>query len=346
MPADTAQTAQAEEVADAELRPAGDPVERSRQRRRAPAAAIVSRPSAASRSCRARPQRDPERAVDGRQRVGGGDDREHPNGQRRRTSSGRAAASATSAGERACRARRPGRSRRRRPAARPTATGHVDRPGRRPAQPRRKGRGHARSYPRPWRRTRSRASWCAMRRPRARPRSRRARTAIGGAQREHVVEPPAASPMRLIAEIGSAWRASPRKPRPAARLEDEVNASRIADHRTARADEGGDADRQAAPSAPRRATIAAACGDVADARRRRAVGEREGAGDVDGERDREDRHDDDPGAADACQNSAMRERPVAARSRKTPESMSCAPAVAPTMAPTMRPSIEKTSRLS
>ena len=40
-------------------------------------------------------------------------------------------------------------------------------------------------------------------------------------------------------------------------------------------------------------------------------------------------------------NSAIRERPVAARSRKTPDSMSWAPAVEPTMAPaTMVSSID------
>ena len=38
-----------------------------------------------------------------------------------------------------------------------------------------------------------------------------------------------------------------------------------------------------------------------------------------------------PATRDA--NSAMRERPVAARSRKTPDSMSCVPAVAPMMVP-------------
>ena len=47
-----------------------------------------------------------------------------------------------------------------------------------------------------------------------------------------------------------------------------------------------------------------------------------------------------------ARNSALRERPVAARSRKTPESMSCDPAVEPTIAAMMKPIIERNSRLS
>ena len=42
----------------------------------------------------------------------------------------------------------------------------------------------------------------------------------------------------------------------------------------------------------------------------------------------------------------MRERPVAARSRNTPESMSCAPAVAPTIAPTRNAISDMNWRLS
>ncbi len=49
--------------------------------------------------------------------------------------------------------------------------------------------------------------------------------------------------------------------------------------------------------------------------------------------------------ATRARNSALRERPVAARSRKTPESMSCDPAVEPTIAAMMKPIIEMKSRL-
>ena len=146
---------------------------------------------------------------------------------------------------------------------------------------------------------RSRASWCAMRRPRARPRSTRGRRRSRCRARACSRARRAASPMRLIAEIGSAWRASPRKPAPwSCGSNTRCAAIRIPITGPREPNSAARPTARAAPTMPEANVIAAACDDVAGARLRGAVGERERRGDVEGERDREDRADDDPGAAD------------------------------------------------
>ena len=108
----------------------------------------------------------------------------------------------------------------------------------------------------------------------------------------------------------------------------------IADHRAARADERGHADRDRGAERAGGQDGGDAGDDRAGARRGQRAGERDAArrrraASVTARIGSTTAHA--PATRDA--NSAMRERPVAARSRKTPDSMSCVPAVAPMIAP-------------
>ena len=155
------------------------------------------------------------------------------------------------------------------------------------------------AYPRPWRAALDLARLGAPCAGRERGRDPREDDGDRGAEREPCSRARSpASPMRLIAEIGSAWRASPRKPAPwSCGSNTRCAAIRMPITGPREPNSAASPTASAAPTAPEASVIAAAWTMSPRAGVRGAVGERERAGDVEGERDREDRADDDPRAA-------------------------------------------------
>ena len=170
----------------------------------------------------------------------------------------------------------------------------------------------------------------------------------GGAERELVVEPGVdSSPIRLIAEIGIAWRASPRKPAPWSWVSNtRCAAIRIPITGPREPNSAARPTASAAPSAPEANVIAAPWamspppGVAVPSASAKAAATSAASATA-----RIDRTTTQAPPTRA-RNNAVRERPVAARSRKTPESMSCDPAVEPTIAAMMKPITERNSRLS
>ena len=153
--------------------------------------------------------------------------------------------------------------------------------------------------------------------------------------------------MRLIAEIGSAWRASPRKPAPwSCGSKIRCMASRIAITGPREPTSAAIPTASAAPSRPEVSTIANAvprsprCGVGVPSASTNAPAKSTAS--VIATSTVTMTHA--PPTRD--RKSAVRERPVAARSRNTPVSRSCAPAVAPTIAPTRNAISDMIWRLS